>query len=97
MELRASLGEVEANSFSAILGNVTADVLEPLYQGNPSQNGLQTDMANVAKAGGDSPFPAFSCGLGGMGENIKGVYRHERRWYQSLRATLIEMEVGHCQ
>ena len=73
MELRASLGEVEANSFSVILGNVTADVLEPLYQGNPSQNGLQTDVANVAKAGGDSPFPAFSCWLGGMGEVGKGV------------------------
>ena len=73
MELRASLGEVEANSFSVILGNVTADVLEPLYQGNPSQNGLQTDVANVAKAGGDSPFPAFSCWLAGMGEDRKRV------------------------
>ena len=73
MELRASLGEVEANSFSVILGNVTADVLEPLYQGNPSQNGLQTDVANVAKAGGDSPFPAFSCWLGGIGEDRERV------------------------
>ena len=65
MELRASLGEVEANSFSVILGNVTADVLEPLYQGNPSQNGLQTDMANVAKAGGGFPFPCFFLWAGG--------------------------------
>ena len=73
MELRASLGEVEANSFSVILGNVTTDVLEPLYQGNPSQNGLQTDVANVAKAGGDSPFPAFSCWLGDMGEDRERV------------------------
>ena len=81
MELRASLGEVEANSFSVILGNVTADVLEPLYQGNPSQNGLQTDMANVAKAGGDSPFPALSCWLGGTGEGEKRVKGHSRRWY----------------
>ena len=52
MELRASLGEVGVNSFSVILGNVTADVLEPLYQGNLSQKGIQTDVANVAKAGG---------------------------------------------
>ena len=59
MELRVSLEEVVVNSFSIILGNVTADVLEPLYQGNPSQNGLQTDMANVAKAGGGFPFPCF--------------------------------------
>ena len=73
MELRASLGEVGVNSFSVILGNVTADVLEPLYQGNLSQKGIQTDVANVAKAGGDSPFPAFSCWLGGMGEDRERV------------------------
>ena len=68
MELRASLGEVEANSFSVILGNVTADVLEPLYQGNPSQNGLQTDVANVAKAGGGIPLSLlFPVGWGAWG------------------------------
>ena len=71
MELRASLGEVEANSFSVILGNVTADVLESLYQGNPSQNGLQTDMANVAKAGGGFPFPCFFLWAGGHGGEYK--------------------------
>ena len=73
MELRASLGKVGLNSFSVILWNVTADVLEPLYQGNLFQEGIQTDVANVAKAGEDSPFSAFSCWLGGMGEVRKGV------------------------
>ena len=73
MELRVSLEEVGVNSFSIILGNVTADVLEPLYQRNSSQDGIQTDVANVAKAGGDSPFPAFSCWLGGMGEDRERV------------------------
>ena len=73
MELGVSLGEVGVESFSIIPGNVTADVLEPLYQRNSSQDGIQTDVANVAKAGGDSLFPAFSCWLGGMGKNGKGV------------------------
>ena len=73
MELRASLGEVGVNYFSIILGNVTADVLEPLYQRNSSQDGIQTDVANVAKAGVDFPFPAFSCWLGGMGEDGERV------------------------
>ena len=73
MELRVSLEEVGVNSFSIILGNVTADVLEPLYQRNSSQDGTQTDVANVAKAGGDSPFPAFSCWLGDMGEDRERV------------------------
>ena len=73
MELRASLGEVGVNSLSVILGNVTADVLEPLYQGNPSQDGLQTDVANVAKARGDCPFPALSCWLGSMKKDEKRV------------------------
>ena len=56
MGLRASLREVGVNSFSFILGNVTADVLEPLYQRNPSQEGIQTDVANVATAGGGVPL-----------------------------------------
>ena len=73
MELRASLGEVGVNSFSIILGNVTAYVLEHLYQRNSSQDGIQTDVANVAKAGGDSPFPAFPCWLEGMGEDRERV------------------------
>ena len=75
MELRVSLEEVGVNSFSIILGNVTADVLEPLYQRNSSQDGTQTDVANVAKAGGDSPFPALFCWLGGMEEGEKREFR----------------------
>ena len=67
MELRASLGEVGVNSFSVILGNVTTDALEPLYQGNLSQKGIQTDVANVAKAGGGFPFPCFFLLAGGHG------------------------------
>ena len=52
MELRASLGEVGVNSFSVILGNVTADVLEPPLHGNHAQDGIQSDVANVEKQGG---------------------------------------------
>ena len=73
MELRVSLEGVGVNSFSIILGNVTAEVLEPLYQRYSSQDGTQTDVANVAKAGEDSPFSAFSCWLGGMGEDRERV------------------------
>ena len=67
MELRASLGEVGVNSFSVILGNVTADVLEPPLHGNHAQDGIQSDVANVAKAGGGFPFPCFSLLAGGHG------------------------------
>ena len=80
MELRVSLEEVGVNSFSIILGNVTADVLEPPLHGNHVQDGIQSDVANVAKAGGDSPFPAFSCWLGAMGKDQRRVYGHKRRW-----------------
>ena len=73
MELRVSLGEVGVDSFSIIPGNVTADVLEPPLHGNHVQDGIQSDVANVAKAGGDSPFPAFSCWLGGIGEDRERV------------------------
>ena len=68
MGLRASLREVGVNSFPFTLGNVTADVLQPLYQGNPSQEGIQTDVANVAKAGGGVPLSLlFSVGWGAWG------------------------------
>ena len=67
MGLRVSLGEVGVNSFSITLGNVTADVLEPLYQRNSSQDGIQTDVANVAKAGGIPLSLLFPVGWGAWG------------------------------
>ena len=62
--MRVSLERVGVNSFSTILGNVTADVLEPLYQRNSSQDDIQTDVANVAKAGGIPLSLLFPVGWG---------------------------------
>ena len=68
MGLRVSLGEVGVNSFSITLGNVTADVLEPPLHGNHVQDGIQSDVANVAKAGGGIPLSLlFTVGWGPWG------------------------------
>lgn len=67
MELRASLGEGGIISFSVVVGYVTADVLEPPLHGNHAQDGIQSDVANMAKAEGGFPFPCFFLLANGYG------------------------------